>query len=73
MLYDGIVIDSSMTTIVLLREFLSQNSAFTRENRIVRYAKTERSLLAFLNSETLRRLHAVTSEFFPLPEEASRS
>ena len=73
MLCDGIIIDSSMINVVLLREFLIQNSAFTRENRIVRYAKTQRSLLALLNGETLRRLHAVTSEFFPLPEEASRS
>jgi len=58
-------------TVVLLRNYLIGGAGWERCNRRERYAKIERTLLAFLRDESVSRLNAATKELFPLPEEAT--
>jgi len=73
MLSAGIVPDAGAVGVVLLRQYLAENSGTSHRDRLVRYAKTERALVAFLGGEQIGRLYAASDEHFPLPEEASRS
>lgn len=73
MLGAGVVPDDGAVGVVLLRQFLADNSSASRQTRLARYAKTERALVAFLNREPISRLYAASQEHFPLPEEAARS
>ena len=53
-----------------LRDFLVKESGGgSRAEKVARYGKTERALVAFLKGENPRHLYAVTEEQFPLPEE----
>jgi hypothetical protein len=56
---------------VLLWQFLLGRPAGGRAQRLERYAKTERALLAYLRGEAITRLYAATCELFPLPKEAA--
>lgn len=69
MLGTGVVPDRSAISIVLLRQFLTSSVGGSRIERTARYAKTQRSLMAFLRREPITRLLAANRELFPLPEE----
>lgn len=73
MLSSGVVPDAGAISVVLLRQFLAERAGSSRNERLARYAKTQRALVAFLCGERINRLHAACHEHFPLPEEASRS
>jgi len=72
MLSAGIVPDAGAVGVVLLRQFLAEHRGTSHRDRLVRYAKTERALVAYLSGERIGRLFAASDEHFPLPEEASR-
>lgn len=59
--------------IVLLWQFLVGNAGAGKAQAVrrVRYAKTERALMAYLRRERILYLRAVGSELFPLPEEVT--
>lgn len=70
-LQSGVASGESDESVVTLFKFLIESSQGRRgrpETR-ERYAKTERALFAYLAGERLGRLHAVTTELFPLPDE----
>jgi hypothetical protein len=69
MLTSGIVPDASVTSVILLRQYLQSNTGGTWAERRERYAKTQRALAAYLKGESLTRLYAAPQEYFPLPEE----
>ena len=58
---------------VLLRQFLAERAGASRNERLARYAKTQRALVAFLSDERITRLFAASHEHFPLPEEVAGS
>ena len=61
--------------IVLLWQFLvaNANAGNAQAVRRVRYAKTERALLAYLRGDRISYLRALGSELFPLPEEVNKA
>jgi hypothetical protein len=60
--------------IQLLWQFLfgSAGAGQSRAVRRMRYAKTERALMAYLRGEPLAKLRSAGGELFPLPEEISK-
>ena len=73
MLISGLVTNPNDIGMVLLRQYLIEHCSGANSEQITRYAKTERALVAFLKNEKISVLYGVNREFFPLPEEASRS
>jgi len=73
MLASGVVPDAGAISIVLLRQFLAERAGASRSERLARYAKTQRALVAFLSGEQIGRLHAASREHFPLPEEVDQA
>jgi hypothetical protein len=67
-LCSGRMMDMNEEPIIMLRNFLLERGATTT----IQYAKTERSLKAYLNEEKLSTLYAAPNELFPLPEEATK-
>ena len=65
----GIITSSDESVIVLLRQQLQTLGGKTFSQRVQRYGKTERTLVAWLKGENPSRLFAVTAEQFSLPEE----
>lgn len=57
--------------VLLLWQFLvgSAGAGKAQAVRRIRYAKTERALMAYLRGERIAQLRGVSSELFPLPEE----
>lgn len=58
-------------SVILLRSYLCGGAGWDRHDRLQRYGKIERVLLAFLRDEMLTRLTAATEELFPLPQETN--
>ena len=71
MLGSGVVPDAGAISVVLLRQFLAERAGASRNERLARYAKTQRALVAFLRGERITRLYAASEEHFPLPEEVA--
>ena len=67
----GIITSSDESVIVLLRQQLQTLGGKAFSQRIQRYGKAERTLIAWLKGENPSRLYAVTAEQFPLPEEVA--
>ncbi len=74
-LQSGVSTGEADESVVTLFRFLIEASQGRRGRPEARerYAKTERALFAYLAGERLGRLHAVTTELFPLPEEQSEN
>jgi hypothetical protein len=66
--------DEEDIPIVLLWQFLVSNVGAGRAQAVqrVRYAKTERALMAYLRGNRITHLRAVGGELFPLPDELCR-
>jgi hypothetical protein len=59
-------------SVITLRNWLLDNRGNSQTLKRVRYGKTERALMAYLNGEPpITRLFAATREMFPLPSEVA--
>ena len=67
----GIITSQDESLIVLLRQFLQAQSGNSYSERMQRYGKVQRALVAWLKGENPSRLFAATSEQFPLPQESN--
>ncbi len=67
----GIVTCASESVVVLLRQYLQENRGSSYGERVQRYGKIERVLIAWLKGENPSRLYPVSTEQFPLPEEVT--
>lgn len=65
-LESGMVVDPSESAAVMVYRFMVERG----RGRPELYAKTERSLMAFVHGEPLTRVYATKEELFPLPEES---
>lgn len=72
-LKSGTATDYEDQPISLLWQFLVSSAPASRNRgvRRIRYAKTERALLAFLHGEHISCLRGMEGELFPLPEEVN--
>ena len=59
----------SAPALVALRQYLLTTRGLSFTERIERYGKTERALVAFLYNQPIRKLISAYREYFPLPEE----
>jgi hypothetical protein len=64
--------DEEDASVLLLWQFLAGSTGKAQAVRRMRYAKTERALMAYLRGEQITHLRGVSSEVFPLPEEVTR-
>ncbi len=67
----GIITSDDESLIVLLRQFLQSQSGNSYSERMQRYGKVQRALVAWLRDENPSRLYAAASEQFPLPQESN--
>ena len=67
----GVITSDDESLIVLLRQYLQAQSGKSYSERLQRYGKVQRALVAWLKGENPSRLFAAASEQFPLPQESN--
>lgn len=65
----GIITSDDEGVVVLLRQHLQENRGSSYCQRLLRYGKVQRVLVAWLKGENPSRLYPASAEQFPLPEE----